>query len=57
MKSSQCLAVFAVLTALQVNAHEFWISANPFTIKSGTETRISFKVGEDFTGEDRLAGR
>ncbi len=55
MKISQALSLlsFALLTSLHANAHEFWISANPFTIKSGTETRISFKVGEDFTGVDR----
>ncbi|GAB4476449.1 MAG: hypothetical protein OHK0057_25120 [Thermoflexibacter sp.] len=43
------LLIFA--TVLTSFAHEFWLALEKFILKVGEKAKISFLVGEDFTGE------
>ncbi|MGC3944222.1 MAG: DUF4198 domain-containing protein [Chryseolinea sp.] len=43
------LTVLVVLFAAQ--AHEFWLQADRYFLKTGEATKLKFMVGEDFTGE------
>ena len=55
MKSRQyflaVLALTSSFTALNANAHEFWMWADPFFPKVGADANITLNVGEYFKGD------
>lgn len=51
MKKILLLTVI-ILAALAVLAHEFWLEPKKFIYKKGETANITFRVGENFTGEN-----
>ena len=47
--------MLVVLFAAQ--AHEFWLQADRYFLKTGEATKLKFMVGEDFTGGLHDGGR
>ena len=45
------LSAIALMTSLTVSAHEFWMWADPFFPKVGSDANITLNVGEYFKGD------
>ena len=50
MKHLSLFMLFAALLTQPAAAHEFWMTAQPFTVREGDATRLSLHVGEHFEG-------
>lgn len=51
MKKTTLVFLLILATVLTSFAHEFWLALEKFILKVGEKAKISFLVGEDFTGE------
>ncbi|SFE62577.1 DUF4198 domain-containing protein [Thermoflexibacter ruber] len=51
MKKITLVFLLILATVLTSFAHEFWLALEKFILKVGEKAKISFLVGEDFTGE------
>ncbi|MEO7394727.1 MAG: DUF4198 domain-containing protein [Chitinophagaceae bacterium] len=46
-----------ILCAITVTAHEFWLQPSAFIYKKGDKATISFRIGENFVGENWSGNR